>query len=241
MTVSLHEVCCARLARTHLAALASARCADDVTALPDGNDLWLHWRAGDEAMLRLVLPLPGVALFAQRAGRWYPLGSRLPVQGPPAGTGQRLDQFIVPAPARPVPADVPTLRPLPLRLVRDRSARPTSGMWTTLAVLAPWAEDATSAQLSGLRAALAGERVFLLGQQLPLLPDSARLWGRRLLAPLGYRPEPAWPEKTLLEALGIATDDLALLDETGVEVLPAEALQPLTRAAVRLAWRERGP
>jgi len=241
MTVPLQEVCCARLARTHLAALASARCADTVTALPDGDDLWLRWRAGDEAMLRLVLPLPGATLFVQREGRWYPLGSRLPVQGPPAGTGQRLDQVIVPAPVRPVPADVPTLRPLPLRLVRDRSARPTSGMRTTLAVLAPWADDATSAQLSSLRAALAGERVLLLGARQPLLPNSTRLWGRRLLTPLGFCPEPAWPEKTLCEALGIAGDDLALLDETGVEVLPADALQPLTRAAVRLAWRERGP
>jgi hypothetical protein len=77
--------------------------------------------------------------------------------------------------------------------------------------------------------------VLLLGPKVPLLPRGERLWGERLLVPLGLRPEPALPEIDLLTALDVGREELAVLQAEGVEVLPAAALQPLTRAGIRLA------
>lgn len=241
MISQMQDVCCARLAKAQLAALARARCADDVQAVIDGDDLWLRWRSGDETMLRLVLPLPGVTLFVQRDGQWYPLGSRLPTAGPPAGPGQRLDTLIAPEYVRPVEAPARNHVPVRLRLVRDGTVHPSSGLETTLDVLTAWADTAPSAWFARLRAAWSGRRAILLGDRLPLLPGSTRYWGHRLLTPLGFRPDPAWPESALVEALALRDEDLFLLKPTGGEIVPAAAFQPLTRAGARLAGGERIP
>ena len=93
-------------------------------------------------------------------------------------------------------------------------------------------------RLASLRAARCQDRVLLLGPRLPLLPRSERFWGDGLLVPLGYRPEPDLPQTALREALGSRAEEILVLRQDRVEGVPRAALQPLTRAGVRLACAE---
>ena len=65
-----------------------------------------------------------------------------------------------------------------------------------------------------------------------------RFWGETVLVPTGFRPEPDLPAAALRAALGVAADELLVLDETGAEVIPRAAFEPLTRAGVRLGVRD---
>jgi hypothetical protein len=75
----------------------------------------------------------------------------------------------------------------------------------------------------------------LLGDRLPLLPDSKRFWGSAVLTPLGYRPDPSLPESALREALAISEDEMLLWGHDSVEIIGRRAFTLLTRAGVRLA------
>src|SRR5262249_19227702 len=141
---------------------------------------------------------------------------------------QRLDSLLVPERVsaeepRPAPS-----QPLPLRLVRDDIPRPASGLECPLPVLAAWAELATTHQLTSLRAMRSGQRVFLVGNRLPLLSKSERFWGRRVLVPLGFRPEPALGQGALCEVLHLDSEELAVLRSESMEILPGSALEPLS-------------
>jgi hypothetical protein len=237
MAAPLDNVCCARLPLAALAALGGPRCRPGVTVRIEGPCAWLHWPAGDEAVLRLVLPLQGVTLYEERDGLWYQPGHHLPTFDVPAGgDGKPLASVLFPTPVEPEPPPALSLAPQPLRLVRDGRPRPATALLCSRAELLPWAEAATTAQLAAVRAAHAGDRALLLGR-LPPLPGGRRLWGERLLVPLGFRPEPALPERTLLEVLRVEGDDLALLGDDRVEMVPWRAFEPLTRAGIRLAVR----
>jgi hypothetical protein len=114
-------------------------------------------------------------------------------------------------------------------------------MRCSLPAFAAWADNATTGRLASLRAAMAGDDLLLIGDHLPLVPDGVRFWGKRVLVPLGHLPEPALPESALVRVLRLDGDDLAILTEEAVDVVPATALQPVSRAGVRLACRERSP
>lgn len=242
MPSPLDDICCARLPVASLAGLAEIRCANGVEVIPDGGACWLRWPGGGDDVLRRVLPLPGVILYVLRDTRWYRFGSRLPADGPPENApAQRLDRLIMPGRVEPIEPAAAAWQPIALHLVRDDVPRATSAVQCPLAVLEAWADQASSARLGTLKAAIAGAAVLLVGARLPLLPESTRFWGRRVLVPLGFRPEPALPESALADVLHLGGEDTALLRGDGVDVIPARALQPLTRAGVRLACRERGP
>jgi hypothetical protein len=238
MPSPLHEICCARIAPESLGALAGLRCTARVEVLTDEEGFWLRWAPGDDEVLRHLLPVAGATFFCRRDGKWYRHGSRLPVAGPPPGEVRRLDQLIVPEPIRCEPPTAMDLRRQPMQLVRDTMPRQATALQTTLAALAEWADHATTLQITALRCACSESRILLLGARLPLMAGM-RFWGERLLVPLGYRVEPALPEKVLAEALGVPEDGLALLDESGCEIVPIDAFRPLHRAAVRLAVGDR--
>jgi hypothetical protein len=237
MATPLDNVCCARLPLAVLPALAALRCRPGVTVRLDGASAWLRWPAGDEGVLRCVQPLAGVELYESRDGVWYRPGRHLPAFEVADEDGRPLDRVLFPAPVEPEAPPGLALSPQVIRLARADRLRPASAMHAPLAELARWAETATTAQLAALRAARSGGRVLLLGRPLPALPGGLRLWGKRLLVPLGHRPEPALPESTLLEALGAGPEDLVLLTAESAEVVPWGAFEPLTRAGVRLAVR----
>jgi hypothetical protein len=242
MPTPLDGACLASLPHDSLAALAEVRAAAGVEVALLGGRAWVRWPAGNEAVLRCVLPLPGAVLYEARDGLWYRPGARLPSFDVPAITSaQPLAQALTPAPVRPRPPDAAPLRPLSLRLVRDATPRPATALCCTAAELARWADTATSAALAAVRAAVSANVVLLVGDRLPPLADAERFWGQRVLVPLGFRPQPYWPESALSDALGLADGELALLGESGATAVLEEALRPLTRAGARLAARGATP
>jgi len=231
----LHDVCCASLPPESVAALAAVRDAPGVgVALGDGR-AWVRWQPGDETVLRAVLPVGGVELFARRGEHWYRHGHHLPAFDFPHQAEYRpLHQALTPAPARPL-APPPLPPPVTLTLMPDTRPRPASAMCCTLHDLARWADTVPAGRLETFRAARQGDRMLLVGSRLPPLPAGERFWGTTVLAPLGRVPQPDWAAAALREALGIADDELLLLTGAGAEAVPLAALTPLTRVRIRLA------
>src|SRR5262249_21002708 len=151
-----------------------------------GERAWLRWPEGDEEVLRQVLAVSGVELYERRDDRWHRHGQALPAFDLPA-EGEQLPLFrvLVPAPVQTEGTPARTT-PVPLRLVRDDRPRPTSGLWCRVADLGPWADRALQAELEAVRAARCDDDVLLVGSRLPALPGG-RLWGARVLVPLGFR------------------------------------------------------
>jgi hypothetical protein len=204
--------------------------------------IWIRWQAASDAVLRCLLPVPGLKLYAYRDGFWYRHGCHLPSFDLPREIDSMpLHQALTPAPVQPQPAGNQPLAAQRLRLVRDDHPRAATALRCQLADLAQWADTATSAALAAVQAAHSGKDVLLLGRKLPLLPSAERFWGERLLVPLGFRPEPLFGERILREALQVADNEIMILSEGGAEVLPREVLQPLTRSTLRLVLREQSP
>ncbi len=136
--------------------------------------------------------------------------------------------------------------PIRIRLVRNATMppRPASALRCTPRTLAAWAEHATSAALGAVTGAWIRPEapdgpdglVLLTGpaRSLPPLEEGVRFWGTELLLPLGFRAEPDLPHSAIRRAAGATSDDLAVLDDEGIEVIPRAIFKPLSRAAVRL-------
>jgi hypothetical protein len=255
MDAPLAEVCCACLPAASLAWLASLRVHAGLRVRVLGDRAWMWWTAGDEVVLQRVLALHGVEVFARREGRWYRPGQHLPAFEVPNEDGARpLLHLLTPAPVR-ADSGAPSFRPMMLELVRDDRPRATSALCCTLADLGRWAGQATSRQLAMLTAictygtagvspvpgaldqgdASRTGHVLLRGERLPPLSAAKRYWGRTILTPLGFRPEPEVSEG----ALRLRDEEIALLGEDGFEAIDARLFQPLTRAGARLAAGER--
>ncbi len=232
------DVCGACLPRQALAALAGLRHDPGVRVVAADERAWVFWEPGHEEVLARVLPLAGVTLYTRRGGVWYRHGSHLPAfEVPVEQEALPLHRVIIPETVQPEYPAGEEIKPQMLRLERDDRPRPTRALRCPLSALAPWADTATTARLTGIRAAWHAGLVMLLGDDLPLLDGTERFWGERLLVPLGYRPWPMLPEGVLLEALGIGDGELLVLNPEGSEVISLEVFQPLTRTGVRLARR----
>jgi hypothetical protein len=72
---------------------------------------------------------------------------------------------------------------------------------------------------------------------LPLLAGSNRFWGEQVLAPLGYRLEPALPESAYREALGVSANEIFLFRDGHGELIPGDAFSVVTRAGLRQLLR----
>jgi MoxR-vWA-beta-propeller ternary system protein len=244
MSIWLDAVSCARVPEASLPALAMLRCQNDIQAICQGQHVWIRWHTGDEEVLRQVLPVPGVELYIQQDGQWFRAGQRLPVDAPPEGPMQSLDQLLVPERATPKEPSGITSQPVRLTLVRDGRVRATTALLCSVSALHDWAGGATTRQLVSLKAARCGSRVLLLGEKLPAVAEGVRLWGRQLLVPLGYRPQPALPASALVAAIGLREGEIALLlmgPRLEIEIVPEESFYTLTRAAARLAVAELRP
>jgi hypothetical protein len=225
----------ARVPAAGLAALAPVRCQPGVTVHRLGEVAWVVWPAEADEVVRCLRPVRGVEFFAENDGRWHRFGHRLPcADGPPRGAGEPLDRVLVPTPLTPLPPGEAG-PPVRLGIVRGGAPRPATALRCPVRDLARWADAATTAELAAVRAARCGPRALLLGERLPAVPGGERFWGERVLVPLGFRPEPELPDDVLRQACGVAEDELLILDAAGAEAVPERALQPLTRAGVRLA------
>jgi MoxR-vWA-beta-propeller ternary system domain bpX2 len=237
MSTTLEGVCCARLPALALQVLADLRPEPGITVTPEGDHVWVRWEAGREAVLRRLLPVHGVELYARRDALWYRPGAHLPAFGVPVDLEQGampLARAVAPSFLRAIEHDGAGPVPIGLHLVRATTARAATALRCTLVELGRWAERAGTAELAALEAARAGDEVLIRGRRLPAIAGQ-RYWGDRLLTPLGFRPEPGLPEHALRRALGVAKGDIVLLEFDGFETIPHAALEPLARARVRLA------
>jgi hypothetical protein len=224
-----------------LSVLADLRREEGIVVTVQDERAWVRWEPGRALVLERVLPVRGVELYAWRDGHWYRPGDHLPAFGVPEvceASTVSLGRALVPLPVQVGSPDGCPIAPVRLALVRDGRIRPTSAARCTLSTLAAWAETATSAQLSALSAARAGDVVLLLGSSVPALSGSERFWGGRVLVPLGFRIDPELSEHALRDALGIGAESIAVFDAEGVEVIASAVFRPLKRADVRLAAQE---
>jgi hypothetical protein len=226
------------LAQVHLKFLAGARCRSDISVVLAGDRAWVTWPAGNEEVWRALLPAPECEFYEERDGLWFHLGKRLPTAGfPPRGESKKLDAILFPAPAQSELPSSRTLAPVRLHLVPAAVLRPTTALRCPIAELQPWAEQATTRQLSNCQAACCEDKVILRGPRLPAVPGAERYWGSRVWIPLGFHPEPNLPETALRAATEVSLGEILLLTTQGAEAIPEDAFAPVTRSGLRLMQR----
>jgi len=207
-------------------------------ALQERN-LWLRWHAGNEFVAGALFALKGCQLFSRRDDRWYAWGRAVPAFDVPDSLRFRpLDQVIFPAPVQPLSAEGFAVEPMDVRLVPDPVYRPTLALSCSLSAFLSWAESMPACALERFRAAIDGDRLFVLGKKLPWIDGAERYWGRSVLTPLGYRPDPELPDAWLRSALGINDSDILVLRHDGGDIIAQDHFTPVTLAALRLARKE---
>jgi hypothetical protein len=242
MTRIFDDIGCASLPETALPRLAPLRCEPGVQIAAAAGRLWLRFEPGSERVLRGVLPLSGVELFACRDGVWRRFGQSLPAFDYPQQLEfEPLYQRLFPAAVLPLPPGDAPLTPLRLSLKRDDRPRPTTAMICPLAALQAWTDTVPSIQIERLHGVMRDDKVLVIGAGIPVLVGGERYWGKLVLAPLGLCPDPELPEAALREAAGIGAEELLLLRQENAEALPRAALGRLSRAALRLAAQEATP
>jgi hypothetical protein len=236
MPTPFADIACASLPLDALPHLAALRCEPGLQVATADGRLWLRFEPGSERVLRCVLPLPGVELFACRDGTWRRFGQSLPAFDFPHNADyQPLAHVLFPSPVLPMPMRDTSIAAVQLTLKPDDRPRPTTALRCPLAALAAWADTVPTACLHRLHGVARAGQVLVVGAALPVLNGGERFWGKLVLVPLGFRPEPDLPEAALREAASVQTEELLLLGHAGAEAVPRAAFGRLSRAALRLA------
>jgi hypothetical protein len=235
MSQTLEKACCAKLPVEALRALASLRSAPGVNVKLEESHAWVHWDAPNQTVVERILPVTGARVYVRRGDCWYLHRAHLPAfDVPDLSDARPLCDLLLPKPARAHAASAAQPKPVLLRLVPDHRPRPATALLCSITELARWADSASGPRLASIRAAFCNDRTLLVGKRLPLLRECKRLWGNQVVAPLGLRPEPDLGERAICEALSVSDCELILLDTDKADVVPSDALQPLTRAGIRL-------
>ena len=199
-----------------------------------------------EILAGRLLPLEGVELFTERGGRWYRLGEHLPALSVPFHDGEEgvgLDRVLIPgklSAQRPseclpeslrvavVPEERHDVRPGDRHEVFARGA------------LSIWAEQATSLQISndckepggkprgiGARGRSVGARHA--GKVAPSYGRACGTGGPSCWFRWDFAPDPELPAQAIRAVVGAGDGDLVVLDDAGIELIPLDAFQPLSR------------
>ncbi|GAA4043356.1 hypothetical protein GCM10022409_31680 [Hymenobacter glaciei] len=225
------------LATADREALGRVRQLPGLQVAEAAGQLWLR---GLPATGELPLPvrgLPALAVYALDAdGRLFPAGQRTPTGRLPVGLAWQPIRAFVPLelPTAALPAQgAPAYR---VQLRASVRAEAGVGLLTTLAAWHAYAETAPEIRLRALRFAVAADgRVLLLGTPLPPLPGQELWLHAGLLLPAGFDFEAPLLAPLLREKLQTAADDVLLFAADGSwECVPASAVLPVTRSAVRL-------
>ena len=235
----MDDVGCARIPRDSLAVLARLRITPGLRVALLGDHAWLRWEAGDQAVLSAVLPIHGVELFSFRDGRWHRFGSSLPDFGFPHGLEyQPIAHALFPGAVQPIADNGSPRLPLRMTLRRDDEVRPATAMRCTLDALLAWSDTVGAGRLTKLQGVVQRGEALIMGSELPFLVNARRYWGVRVVVPLGYLPEPALTEGVLLQAAGVDSDCVMVLESSAMEIIERSRFSPLSRAGIRLAQRE---
>lgn len=242
MASPFENVAAASLPADALSALAELRTRPKLTMAMATERIWLRFPAADAAVLRVILPLPGLDLYERRGDAWYRFARSLPSFDFPEKLENRpLNEVLFPGPLDALSPPAAREAPESLRLIADPYPRPASAARCLIADLARWADKVPAARLAQLEAVCRGDEILVRGRRLPPLARARLYWGRTVLIPLGRRPEPDVPEQVLREAFGVEPFELILWEVERVEALDSAMLQPLSRAAIRLACAEAAP
>jgi hypothetical protein len=228
------DVCCARLPREVLPLLASLRAETNVNAAIDGEQAWLRWEAGNARVVEVVLPIPGIELYRACTGQWYRFGHSLPDFAFPSLEFRPLAHVVFPDRVNPTPPGAATWQPIRLTLRRDDKPRETTALRCGLGAFIDWSDTVSSTRLSALRGACLHQVLLVVGENLPLLRGT-RFWGKDVLVPIGYAPEPSLPESAIRAAACVPDEAIMIWSSDGTETIGRDLLTPLTRANLRLA------
>ncbi|MBK8207616.1 MAG: hypothetical protein IPK87_12640 [Planctomycetes bacterium] len=230
----LADAALARIPAQALSLLAGLRGERRILVRLDGSTAWVRWDAPGAEVVRALLPAAGAEFFELVGDSWRPCGRLIHTPGVPADGFLPLESVLLPA-AFAHAISAPALpAAVAFSLVPLTTPQPASALFCSAADLAAWADMAPQRSLEQLRGARSGGSVLVMGgHELPTIPGR-RFWGERLLVPLGFGPHPDLPESTLLEALEVPGDCLAIATQSALEIVPLNAFAPLTRASARL-------
>lgn len=231
---ALSNASLARIPGDALVRLGALRTHPGVEVRVEQGRAWVRWNEPGTEVLRALLPVESAAFFERVGERWHLCGRSLPYFEIPRDGFRPLASVLSLGAASLIPCDDEPPPKVVLALKRSTPERPATALLCTAKSLAAWAEMAPGPDLERLYAARSGELVLVTGAPLPALANTERYWGDRLLCPLGWAPDPALPESALIEALGVGDNELALIRNNAVEVIPRDVLQPLSRASARL-------
>ena len=232
-TANLEACRAARIPRGGLVALAALRRSADVHVTEFGDEAWIDWPGEMPSLVNALLAIEGARLYRKAKLGWIAIDRSLPdFAVPEMQESLALDRAIVPASFDAVAVPIFQGKRIPITLKANASPRPTSALRCHPNALQEWCDRATAAEIEAVSAACCGSSVWLRGG-LPALPNVERFWGERVLVPVGYRPEPDWPEAALRQAAIVDDDEILVLTPDGPEAIAVGAFRALSRASVR--------
>lgn len=224
----------ARVSQSGLAELAALRRVSGVRIVESAESAWIIWDGEMPSIVRALQAAPGVAFYAHDQGNWRTIDASLPdFTVPHDEKSMSLAQAVLPDFLAPAPTPEFSGARVNVTLVPCGQPRPTTALRCSADVLRRWCEHATAHEIGLLSGAICDGRVWLRGEELPVLLGAERFWGHLVLVPLGMRPEPDWPESPLRSAAFVDDEEILVLTPDGPEALPVPALRRLSRAAVR--------
>ncbi len=237
-SLSFAELELARIPIATLGQLAALRCEPSLEAATARDECWLRWEAGRDWIAQVVLAIRGCRLYGKGSAGWQLWGSRLPTDEVPDSLEFRpMSAVLFPQKVQPISFNGVAWERTSIRLVPSDAVQPTTAMQTNLRDLETWAANVPPVRLEKLQAARSGDQVLVLGKHLPWL-EGQRYWGRRVLAPLGMRCDPALSEADLRAAFAVSDNELLILQAEGWEAIPEEAFSSIRLAGLRHVLRE---
>lgn len=232
-TPHLDDCRAARVPREGLAVLAPLRHMTNVHVVELGHEAWVSWEGEMPSVVNTLLAIEGARLYRPSQSGWHLLDQSLPdFAVPHTQESLRLDRAVVPEPCIPVMLQAFRGERIPVSLTPCDRPRPTTALRCQRATLIEWCDRAPMAEIEAISGAWSGSKVWLRGR-LPALPDAERFWGERVLTPLGFRPEPDWPESALRQAAIVDDEEILVLTAEEPEAIALSAFRKLSRASIR--------
>lgn len=224
-------------------ALDPLRLAEGVEAARCDDGWWVRGPVPASATEKLQRALPAEARFEWLEGDRLRLpGARVPCGRLPVEAVWTLLPELIPLALPSASPSARLDRKPTLRLVRGGAETAPDGLLLGLEAWSRWAVEAPAVRLQPLRFAVtagegaSGARALVLGQPLPPLPGQRLVSRAGIVVPAGWTWYPAVDASVVRRTLRLRADEIALWsgEDAMVAIIPAEAVVPASRSAVRL-------